>query len=158
MSHAVNLRRRYKNAKNDAFGMTLIELMIAIAIASTLAVAGYRALASLTSSATQLTATTQRWQALDAHAAAVERAYRRIAPGSAVQLTANTLALTVLGDAGASQPLKFGEADEHVRAWQFAAWDGAQWVSDWRANTTPRGLKITLTTAQGETVERTYAQ
>jgi prepilin-type N-terminal cleavage/methylation domain-containing protein len=138
--------------------MTLIELLIAIAIASLLAVAGYRALASLTTSATQLSATTQRWQALDAHAIALERAYRRAIPNAAFELNADTLTFSVLDGNNTAQPIRFGQNDEHVSRWNFAAWDGSGWTNSWRAEGTPAGLRVRLTTAHGEVVERVYAR
>jgi general secretion pathway protein J len=50
----------------DAAGFTLLELLVALAILSLLSVLGYRALASLTDSETQLSAEAAHWRALDA--------------------------------------------------------------------------------------------
>lgn len=153
--HRRSLRR---NGRIRACGMTLVELLIAISIASLLAVAGYRALASLTASATQLAQTTQRWQALEAHAQAVEQAYRRAVPGALFDLQPDSLTLSMLDGHGVVQSVRFGATDAQVSAWAFFAWDGAQWLRRWHGSDAPPGLRITLTTAQGETVERVYAR
>jgi prepilin-type N-terminal cleavage/methylation domain-containing protein len=153
----LQLRRRYWYSAAPR-GMTLIELMIAIAIASTLAVVGYRALASLTTSAQTLTATTQQWQALDAQANAIEHAYRRAAPGAVFSMSATSLALQRVNDAGSVETVAFGGRSETVTGWQFAAWDGSAWVEAWNEARTPLGLRVRLATAQGDLVERVYAR
>ncbi len=147
-----------KKAQICAAGMTLIELMIAIAIASTLAVAGFRALSALTSSASILTETTQRWQSLDAAAAAFERAYRRAAPGAIFTVSDVRVQVSEMGDDGNVSERTFGATDDTIARWRFAAWENGNWSAQWRNTQPPRGIKLTLTTTRGDTVERTYAR
>ena len=61
-------------------GFTLIELMIAFAILSLVAVFGYRALASLTDSEVRLASEAQRWRTLDALFARLEADMREALP------------------------------------------------------------------------------
>ena len=58
-------------------GFTLLELLVALAIFSLLSVLGYRAVAALTASESQLSAEAQRWQALDALFARLEGDFRQ---------------------------------------------------------------------------------
>jgi general secretion pathway protein J len=59
---------------------TLVELLIALAIMALLALLGYRALASLADSETQLSAEAQRWRALDMLFARLEGDVRQAVP------------------------------------------------------------------------------
>jgi general secretion pathway protein J len=61
-------------------GFTLIELLVALAIFALLSVLGYRAIAALTASESQLSAEAQRWQALDALFARLEADFRQAVP------------------------------------------------------------------------------
>jgi prepilin-type N-terminal cleavage/methylation domain-containing protein len=135
-------------------GMTLIEVLVAISIASLLAVAGFRALSSLTASASLLTETAQRWQLLDAQLQNFERAYRQAAPGGGFSLTPNSVNVRTL----AAPSTRFGASDEVVSTWRFAAWDGNTWVESWNQAEVPRAVRVTLTTTRGDTVERRYAR
>ncbi len=137
-----------------ARGMTLIEVLVAISIASLLAVAGFRALSSLTTSASLLTETAQRWQLLDAQLQNFERGYRQALPGGGFSLTSNTVNVRTL----ALQNTRFGVSDDVVASWRFAAWDGAAWVENWQQAEVPRAVRVTLTTTRGDTVERRYAR
>jgi prepilin-type N-terminal cleavage/methylation domain-containing protein len=139
-------------------GMTLIELMIAIAIASTLAVAGYRALTTLTNSASALTSTAANWQELESALASIERAYRRAAPGGKSILEINSLTMDTLDANGQTQRLQFPPQTNAVRHWTFSAWNGQQWVPSWTLAGHPAGLKIALVTLAGDEVERIYAR
>lgn len=135
-------------------GMTLIEVLVAISIASLLAVAGFRALSSLTSSASLLTETAQRWQLLDAQLQNFERVYRQALPGGGFLLTSNTVNVRTLS----AQNTRFGVSDETISAWRFAAWDGTAWVENWNQAEVPRAVRVSITTTRGDTVERRYAR
>jgi prepilin-type N-terminal cleavage/methylation domain-containing protein len=138
----------------SARGMTLIEVLVAISIASLLAVAGFRALSSLTTSASLLTETAQRWQLLDAQLQNFERAYRQALPGGGFSLAPNTVNVRTL----AAPSTRFGASDDVVSSWRFAAWNGSAWVENWSQADVPRGVKVTVTTTRGDTVERRYAR
>jgi prepilin-type N-terminal cleavage/methylation domain-containing protein len=143
-----------KLCRNTSCGMTLIEVLVAISIASLLAVAGFRALSSLTSSASLLTETAQRWQTLDATLQNFERTYRQALPGGGFAMTPAAANLRTL----ALQKNEFGGSDETIAAWRFAAWDGNAWVETWQQADVPRAVKVTITTVRGDTVERRYAR
>ncbi len=140
-----------------SLGMTLIELMIAIAIASTLAVAGYRALTSLTNSASALTSTAASWQELESALAAIERAYRRAAPGGTSIVEANSLAIDTLDANGQTVRVQFPPQTDAAHHWNFSAWNGQQWVPAWNPGGHPAGLKVSMITRAGDQVERIYA-
>ncbi len=137
-----------------ARGMTLIEVLVAISIASLLAVAGFRALSSLTTSASLLTETAQRWQLLDAQLQNFERAYRQALPGGGFALTPNTVNVRTL----AAPSTRFGLGDEVISTWRFAAWDGNNWLENWNQADVPRAVRVSITTTRGDRVERRYAR
>jgi prepilin-type N-terminal cleavage/methylation domain-containing protein len=138
----------------NARGMTLIEVLVAISIASLLAVAGFRALSSLTTSASLLTDTAQRWQTLDAQLQNFERAYRQAVPGGGFSMTSNAVNVRTLG----APTTRFGTRDDIIASWRFAAWDGSQWVESWNQAPVPRAVRVVVTTTRGDSVERRYAR
>jgi general secretion pathway protein J len=64
-------------------GFTLLEVLIAIAIAAVIAVLGYRAIAALTESESRLSAESARWRVLDLFFARLEADMRLAVPRSA---------------------------------------------------------------------------
>ena len=66
-----------------ARGFTLLEVLVAIAITSVIALLGYRAIASLTESEARLSAESTRWRVLDLFFARLESDMRQAVPRSA---------------------------------------------------------------------------
>ena len=64
-------------------GFTLLEVLIAIAIAAVIAVLGYRAIAALTESESRLSAESARWRTLDLFFARLEADMRQAVPRTA---------------------------------------------------------------------------
>ena len=106
-------------------GFTLVEMLIALAIMSLLAVLGYRAMASLTGSEARLAAEAERWRTLDLLFAQLESACRQAVPravrtpsGSEPAFVgstdANGNADVVLSRAGAEFVLEPGSAGQRL--------------------------------------------
>jgi general secretion pathway protein J len=91
-------------------GFTLLELLVALAIFSLLSVLGYRAVAALTASESQLSAEAQRWQALDALFARLEGDFRQAIPRAAREGAVRAAAWSGTLDARNNAALRFTRA------------------------------------------------
>lgn len=91
-------------------GFTLVELLIALAILASMAVLGYRALASLADSETRLAAEAQRWRALDGFFARLEADVRAAVPREARYGASIESAWVAREDADGNAELRFSRA------------------------------------------------
>jgi general secretion pathway protein J len=89
---------------------TLVELLIALAILASMAVLGYRALASLAESEARLAAEGERWRALDGFFARIEADMRAAVPRAARLGAASEAAWLGGEDAGGNAELRFSRA------------------------------------------------
>lgn len=89
---------------------TLVELLIALAILASMAVLGYRALASLAESESRLAAEGGRWRAFDGFFARIEADMRSAVPRAARLGAASEAAWWGGEDAGGNAELRFSRA------------------------------------------------
>jgi general secretion pathway protein J len=132
-------------------GFTLLEVLISIAIVALIALLGYRAVAALTASETQLAAEAARWRTLDLFFARLESDLRQAMPRPA-RLSAE-LEPSWLGnaDAAGNGVLEFSRAGpeftlEPGSAGQRLAYrlrDGSIEVLYWASYDRPRGVEPT---------------
>lgn len=91
-------------------GFTLVEVLIALAILASMAVLGYRALASLTQSEARLTEEGERWRSLDSFFARVEADVRAAVPREARLGNASEAAWLGTADRDGNAELRFSRA------------------------------------------------
>ena len=190
-----------------ARGFTLLEVLVAIAITSVIALLGYRAIASLTESEARLSAESTRWRVLDLFFARLESDMRQAVPRSArngesreagwVGQTADSagnssLAFSRAGPEFAIEPGSAGQRigyrfrDGIIEVLYWAGYDrpagavpaayplltdvarfrlayltrSGAWALGWPLDNSgdlPRAVRVELTLASGEVIERWLA-
>jgi general secretion pathway protein J len=187
-------------------GFTLIEILVALAIAALIALLGYRALAALSQSETRLTAEAARWRTLDLFFARLEGDLRQAMPRPARLGDARAPAWIGTSDAFGNSALEFSRAGPEfaleagsagqrlayrfnngtIEVLYWASYDrpreaqpaayplvtdvarfrlsylaaSGAWVPAWplaREAALPRAVKVELTLASGEVIERWLA-
>ncbi|HET9764595.1 MAG TPA: type II secretion system minor pseudopilin GspJ [Casimicrobiaceae bacterium] len=136
------------DARHQARGFTLLEVLLAIAIVALIAVLGYRALAALTDSESRLAGEATRWRTLDLFFARLEGDLRQAIPRPARLSDTREPAWVGIADATGNAMLAFSRAGpefglEPGSAGQRLAYrfrDGTVEVLYWATYDRPRGI------------------
>ena len=128
-----------------ARGFTLIEALLALAIFGMIAVLAYRATSALSDGEARLSVEAQRWRTLEALFTRFESDIRQAVPRS-VRVGASSEPAWVATASGNQSALVFTRAGGWRRNWPLLGEDDV-----------PRGVRLTLTLADGARIDRWFA-
>jgi prepilin-type N-terminal cleavage/methylation domain-containing protein len=148
-------------------GFSLIEMLLAISIASLLAITGYRSLDGLLEARSQLQAHSQYWRELEQSFAWFDRDYHQAMP-SGFKGDSGQAQWITLGENNVLSPVNYGlqqgqfkrnGADllDAVQSLELSYWAQSNWASSYQAETPPDAIRLLIVTAKGERIERVFS-